>query len=182
MHYLFKFQIHYTKLNGSKCIRVISKKKAITNNRETAESKVNVAVVGVHAVQQTAKLVQKGLYGKAKMKSLTNTKLLERSAKSDEQKRQVITFRNQSETLEKEISKAKKRERSMGVTSDSDEDDLSDEDKGDIETEKIEKKNDTKKIEKFEKSTERARSRKSARTDTFSNTVYQSKWAKSSKY
>jgi len=69
----------------------------------------------------------------------------------------------------------------MGVTSDSDEDDLSDEDKGDIETEKIEK-NDTKKIEKFEKSTERARSRKSARTDTFSNTVYQSKWAKSSKY
>jgi len=132
----FQVQIHYTKLNGSKCIRVISKKKAITNNRETAESKVNVAVVGVHAVQQTAKLVQKGLYGKAKMKSLTNTKLLERSAKSDEQKRQVITFRNQSETLEKEISKAKKRERSMGVTSDSDEDDLSDEDKGDIETEK----------------------------------------------
>jgi len=118
------------------------------------------------------------------MKSLTNTKLLERSAKSDEQKRQVITFRNQSETLEKEISIAKKRERSMGVASDSDEDDLSDEDKGGIETEKTEKteKTETKKIEKFEKSTERARSRKSARTDTFSNTVYQSKWAKYSKY
>jgi len=103
------------------------------------------------------------------MKSLTNTKLLERSAKSDEQKRQVITFRNQSATLEKEISKAKKRERSMGVRSDSDEEDLSDDDnKGGI--------------EKFEKTNERAKSRKSARTDTFSNTVYQSKWAKSSKY
>jgi len=107
--------------------------------------------------------------------------MLERSAKSDEQKRQVITFRNQSETLEKEISNAKKRERSMGVTSDSDEEDLSDDDSSNRGTFESEKAN-TKKIEKIEKTTERAKSRKSARTDIFANTVYQSKWAKSSKY
>lgn len=53
-------QIHYQKLDGMKCLRVISKSQPITLDRKVAEEKANIAVLGLHAVQKSAQMASKG--------------------------------------------------------------------------------------------------------------------------
>jgi hypothetical protein len=55
-------QIRYTKLDGMKCIRIISREQKATRDREQAELAANVDVLGLNAVQKSAKIAQKGEY------------------------------------------------------------------------------------------------------------------------
>jgi len=64
----FQVQVHFTRLDGAKCVRVISAEKKITQDRSVAEENVNVAVVGIHAHQNAAKLAALGNYTKAQSK------------------------------------------------------------------------------------------------------------------
>jgi len=77
----FQVQIHYTRLDGAKCIRVMSKKQEITEEREVAEENLNVGVIGMHAMQQTAKIAEEGDYTKARLKNITQQKLVKRALK-----------------------------------------------------------------------------------------------------
>ncbi len=53
-------QIRYRRKDGSKWLRVITQSREVTRDREVMESKANVAVVGVAAVQRSAQLAQEG--------------------------------------------------------------------------------------------------------------------------
>jgi hypothetical protein len=45
-----------------KCIRIISREQKATRDREQAELAANVDVLGLNAVQKSAKIAQKGEY------------------------------------------------------------------------------------------------------------------------
>lgn len=61
----FQTQIEFTKLDGMKCIRVITKVQQVTNDRKEVEAEADVEVLGVNCVQQAAKLARRGSFRKA---------------------------------------------------------------------------------------------------------------------
>jgi hypothetical protein len=61
----------------------MAKEAKVTKSREEAEAHVNVVVVGLHSQQQTAKLVTKGDYTKARMKQKSNMRMVRRGMKSN---------------------------------------------------------------------------------------------------
>eukprot|EP00343_Euplotes_focardii_P007439 CAMPEP_0205819948 /NCGR_PEP_ID=MMETSP0206-20130828/2483_1 /ASSEMBLY_ACC=CAM_ASM_000279 /TAXON_ID=36767 /ORGANISM="Euplotes focardii, Strain TN1" /LENGTH=578 /DNA_ID=CAMNT_0053114125 /DNA_START=243 /DNA_END=1978 /DNA_ORIENTATION=- len=61
----FQTQIEFTKLDGMKCIRVVTKVQEITNDRKEVEAAVDAEILGTNAIQQTAKLARRGSFRKA---------------------------------------------------------------------------------------------------------------------
>lgn len=53
----FQVQIHFTKLNGMRCLRVLSKAQPITRSRAEAEKDLRLEVLAANAAQQSAKMV-----------------------------------------------------------------------------------------------------------------------------
>jgi hypothetical protein len=56
----FQVQIRYRRKDGSKWLRVISQSRQVSQRREDVERASNVAVVGLSAVQRSARLAQEG--------------------------------------------------------------------------------------------------------------------------
>jgi hypothetical protein len=139
---LFQVQISYVKLDGTKCLRVISKKAEVTNNREEAEKHVNVNVVGLHAQAQAAVLATEGQYSKARMVQKTNMRMVRRGiaqGASDSQAAQYNLWNVEAVRLNKAIKSTKITEKKEGVDYDSAEDDGSgsEEDEGKVEKRQV---------------------------------------------
>lgn len=47
---LIQIQINYTKKDGSQCVRVISQKLKITNNKELYEKDCNISILSLHVI------------------------------------------------------------------------------------------------------------------------------------
>ncbi|KNC53636.1 circularly permutated Ras protein 1 [Thecamonas trahens ATCC 50062] len=88
----FQVQIHYTKLNGMKCVRVITQSKTVTHSRAAAEADADVAVLGLNAVQHSAKFVNEGDYTQARAYSHANSHLLSRISTTEQSKRQFVAW------------------------------------------------------------------------------------------
>lgn len=58
----FQTQIEFTKLDGMKCIRVITKVQQISNDRKEVEAEVDADILGVNVVQQAARLARRGSF------------------------------------------------------------------------------------------------------------------------
>mmetsp|Transcript_24445 Transcript_24445/g.24031 ORF Transcript_24445/g.24031 Transcript_24445/m.24031 type:complete len:292 (+) Transcript_24445:1053-1928(+) len=56
----FQAQITYNSLEGNKCVRVITKETAISQDREELEKKANFRILTTNAVQQSSKMVKEG--------------------------------------------------------------------------------------------------------------------------
>lgn len=61
----FQVQIKYTKMDGMKCLRVVTVMRNITKDRQIAEKNLNVSVIGLNSVQQAAKMALQGNYEQA---------------------------------------------------------------------------------------------------------------------
>ena len=61
----FQSQITYTSLGGARCVRVITNTIEISNDREDLEEKADFEVLGVNAIQQSAKMARQGDFQKA---------------------------------------------------------------------------------------------------------------------
>jgi len=187
----FQVHIHYTRIDGAKCIRVMSKKQEITENRQVAEENLNVGVIGLHSVQQTAKIAEEGNYTKARLKTFSNQKLVKRALKkkkqvTDDDNRQYVSWMNEAEKLDKIIKKTKEKEEEDGLDYFSDEDDdkgytetINNNNDDEMEEEKIEEKK-----QKYEKKSLRTKERRNLRTrdDDFSNVMYQQQKTFGSKF
>jgi hypothetical protein len=64
-HLPFQTQIEFTKLDGMRCIRVVTKVQEISNDREEVEAVADVGILGTNCVQQAAKLARRGSFRKA---------------------------------------------------------------------------------------------------------------------
>ena len=72
-----QIQIHYTKKDKSKLIKILSCVVKVTNDRLLAESESNVSVLSLNAVQQSAKTAQRGDYQIARNMLLSTIKVNE---------------------------------------------------------------------------------------------------------
>lgn len=63
----FQVQVRYTKLNGMKCLRVISKAQPLTHDRHVAEKEARVELLAACAAQQSARLAEKGNFSAARL-------------------------------------------------------------------------------------------------------------------
>jgi len=163
----FQLQIRYTRMDGMQCLRVVSKSVPITFDRKVAEDRANIPVLGMHAVQKSARMASRGEYSHARFYNMSNKVMLGRAAKSDEQKVQYDNWQAKGKEFEKELFEVQTREREEGL--DDLEEEMEDEE-GEEEEQKEEKK---KKLEKM---------RKGKRNDSTSNMLYQMKSFHSSKF
>mmetsp|Transcript_14797 Transcript_14797/g.16430 ORF Transcript_14797/g.16430 Transcript_14797/m.16430 type:complete len:851 (-) Transcript_14797:59-2611(-) len=110
----FQVQMYYTKIDGMECVRVINCKKKITVNRKRAEKKADVSVIAMNGVQQSAKMaLEKKMYKDARINLFTTQTLLDRVAQTDEQQEEYDIFIQQSEELERQLSKTKSGKKSV---------------------------------------------------------------------
>jgi len=72
----FQVQIHYTRLDGSKCVRVITKRQKATTEKQEALQDVDLSVLSHNAVQQTAIMAQMGDYEGARLWQRSNEVLM----------------------------------------------------------------------------------------------------------
>jgi len=155
----FQVQITYTKLDGAKYIRVISKKFQTTTDRNKAELAANVEVLSTHSAQVGAQLAKDGNYTDARKANIVNMKLLSRAAGSDERKqKQVSSWVGYSEKLDERMRTEQEEEQKQHLNLSDDEDDAP----SDTKKEKLERKKAV---------------RKGNRNDVTSNAMYSAKSA-----
>ncbi|XP_052769779.1 circularly permutated Ras protein 1-like [Mya arenaria] len=102
----FQVQISYTLKSGMRCMRVLSKSHEVTQDRKQMEEGVNVAVVGIAAVQKTAVMASKGNAKTAQEHMRSVQKMLKRGAKNPTQLEERLAFKTESDGLRSEIRKA----------------------------------------------------------------------------
>jgi len=90
----FQLQIRYTRMDGTQCVRVITMPKKVTTDRKVFEKTLNVSVVGINAIQQSAKLGLKGNCAEAQKFLLATRKLLEDNALSPIQQEEISVWKN----------------------------------------------------------------------------------------
>jgi hypothetical protein len=149
-------------------VRVITQVKKITKERKVAEESINVHVLGLHAIQQSAKFAQEGNYTKARMKQLTTQNVIRRAVqhvnpeKKKQQVREMELFQKESDKIGLALQEAQLAEAEEGLNYDSaSDDDSSDEMKK------------TKKMVSLPAKSARSKSRKKNRRDSMSNVLYQ---------
>eukprot|EP00296_Roombia_truncata_P000036 JP435694.1.p1 GENE.JP435694.1~~JP435694.1.p1 ORF type:complete len:634 (-),score=149.18 JP435694.1:71-1906(-) len=76
----FQLQIRYKKMNGMKCIRVVTQSQPITSARDVAEEDMDVNVLGANVAQQSAQLAMDGNYGWARANLASNMRLMSRAS------------------------------------------------------------------------------------------------------
>jgi len=170
---LFQVQINFTKLDGSKCVRIMSKRVEVTHDRLEAEKHVNVNVVGLHSQFQAAQKAAEGKYTAARMIQKRNMRMVRRALATDDategQKAHYELWNNEAVRLNDAIKKTKIKEKSKGIHYDSGEDEGSDSEE--------EQKTVTEKIvtEKVQQKIQKKQERKARRgdDDDFSNQIYQ---------
>lgn len=100
----FQVQILYTRCDGMKCLRVLSKSNKATSNRTEMEEGINVSVVGAAAVKTTAALAQAGNVRVANKHLKAVKRMAKRGAKTVEQKEELFAFRTECREMDDEIT------------------------------------------------------------------------------
>lgn len=73
-------------MNGAKCLRVLSAKRPVTQDRAAAERELNVELMGSHVTQQAATLASAGAYETAMLNSRHWSNLLRRNVSGSAEK------------------------------------------------------------------------------------------------
>ncbi|KAH3859158.1 circularly permutated Ras protein 1-like [Dreissena polymorpha] len=102
----FQVQISYTLKNGMRCLRVLSKSHQVTQDRKQMEENINVAVVGIAAVQKSAVIASKGDAKKAQEHIRSVQKMITRGASKPTQMEERLAFKTESDLLRQEIRQA----------------------------------------------------------------------------
>lgn len=159
----FQVQVRYTRLDGAVCLRVLTEAVPVTGSRAVAEEAANVGVLGINAVQQSAKLASRGKYERAQQWSHSHDHLMRRIVKSSSatpQSREVMdqyaNFVATSAPLVTGLNQAMEEEEECNLRFESDED-----------------RDSANSSE--ERESRRYKSRKSVRRDGLSETVFANK-------
>jgi hypothetical protein len=93
-------QLTYSRPDGAKVVRLISKKYPVSSDRAAIERDLNAAVASMRAVQSAATLSQTGEYEAARTELISTQRLLQRGMTSPKAQREYINFIIQAEKLD----------------------------------------------------------------------------------
>eukprot|EP00753_Platysulcus_tardus_P015458 PLAT5019.2.p1 GENE.PLAT5019.2~~PLAT5019.2.p1 ORF type:complete len:827 (+),score=465.90 PLAT5019.2:277-2757(+) len=80
----FQVQVHYKRMDGSRCVRIITHRKPVTRAREVAEAEMDVALLGAHVAQQCAALAREGDYDDARKNAYAWSHVMKRGVREGE--------------------------------------------------------------------------------------------------
>jgi hypothetical protein len=80
----FQVQIHFTKPDGMKCMRVLSAKQKITHDRREAEKNLRIDILAANAAQQSARMAERGDLVGARVSNLAWGRKIMKHVKNDE--------------------------------------------------------------------------------------------------
>lgn len=126
----FQLQIRYTRLNGMRCVRVMTQCKRVTRDRTEAERLLSPTVIAVHSAQQSASLANKGEYTEGRKNMRAWGDLLNRGGQESETHSRVLeAYNREMHDLDDAIGEIQVNElRTMGRRlSDSEGEDLEEE-------------------------------------------------------
>ena len=99
----FQTQIHFTRQDGSKCMRVITHAKPLTGDTRTAERVVNTSLLQSHAAKKSASWAQSGDYTSARVNSYAWDSTIRRCSKSPQQQQSHSRWLKQNVALDRAI-------------------------------------------------------------------------------
>ena len=111
-------QIIYSRLDGGRYLRVITKTQRVTSKREESEVSMDASIVALKAVQESAKIAQLGDYQKARINLISHQRMLQRGMKRRDQQRAYINFIKQGEKLDGFMREAQAQEAIFGKSED----------------------------------------------------------------
>jgi len=111
----FQAQITYTRSDGTKLLRVTTKTMPITHSREEAENSLKSSIIGMRAVRESANLAQKGDYKNARIKLISNQRLLQKGMKTQDNQIHYVQFIKQSERLDGFMRETQQQEEVFGL-------------------------------------------------------------------
>eukprot|EP00347_Sterkiella_histriomuscorum_P018210 403346370 len=89
----FQAQITYTTLDGARCVRVITNLVEISDDKEELQKDADFDILGVNAIQQTAKMARQGNVVQAQVNAKAWSRHLERNVTDHHQVEQLQNFR-----------------------------------------------------------------------------------------
>jgi hypothetical protein len=103
-------QISYKHVDGTVGIRTITTvTPPLSTNREETEKNVDISIVALETVHESAHFAEKDQYLEARLKLFSVQKLFERCAIEDVQKEEYSTFISETNDLDQELQKCQKR-------------------------------------------------------------------------
>ncbi|KAM9965776.1 hypothetical protein ACTFIR_005950 [Dictyostelium discoideum] len=98
--YPFQIQIKYTKLDGVRCLRVVSSQLQATPDFNTSTSNANISILAMAFTQQAAKIAQQQEYMESRLHLKAATKLIRSLCNTDEQWEEFYNFEVLREEME----------------------------------------------------------------------------------
>jgi len=89
---IFQVQIHYLRPDGAKMLRVITQKKAISQNKEEVLKNLNMDVLAANASRKSARLCEQGDYEMARANIYGNALWMNRNAINEDQVASTETY------------------------------------------------------------------------------------------
>jgi hypothetical protein len=93
-------QLAYSRPDGARVIRLITKSYAVTGDRDQIERDLNAAIVSMRAVQHAATLAQTGDFLAARTTLISTQRLIQNGMTSSKTQREYINFIIQAEKLD----------------------------------------------------------------------------------
>eukprot|EP00005_Dracoamoeba_jomungandri_P012139 CAMPEP_0174266078 /NCGR_PEP_ID=MMETSP0439-20130205/28853_1 /TAXON_ID=0 /ORGANISM="Stereomyxa ramosa, Strain Chinc5" /LENGTH=814 /DNA_ID=CAMNT_0015352839 /DNA_START=40 /DNA_END=2481 /DNA_ORIENTATION=+ len=110
----FQVQISFTRLNGMRMVRVITKRQRITRDRAVAEKKVNQEILGINTVRKAAQYARHGDYETARLYTYSNSRLMNRTSTTSQQRSTLRTWTAKTEHMDRQLRDCQTREVSEG--------------------------------------------------------------------
>ncbi|EGG24575.1 type A von Willebrand factor domain-containing protein [Cavenderia fasciculata] len=101
--YPFQVQIKYTKLDGMRCMRVVSASLPSTAKRAVSDKSANVGLLGIAFAQHAAQMATEGDHMTARVFLKSAKRYLERVRSSDEQYEEYYNYTVQATSLEDKL-------------------------------------------------------------------------------
>lgn len=99
----FQTIIEYTKLDGMKWIRTITKVQQVTDDANKAKEDIKIDLLAVNAAQQASKLAMQGNFREAQAYSLNQKHFINSNIKSDQDQRVYSNWKNQMNEIYNDI-------------------------------------------------------------------------------
>lgn len=92
----FQSIITYTNMEGNKCIRVITKKQELSNDKEKVNQQAKYDLLSVNAIQQCSKLAQKGEYRNAQSHAVAYKQMVKKQVDTNVEAKQNYNLFNKN--------------------------------------------------------------------------------------
>lgn len=86
----FQTQLEYTKLDGMRCIRSITKVQDVSHDKEEAAKDLNAGLIATNVQQRTAQMAKDGNFREAQAYSVMNKNFFKKNIRESDEKQQEV--------------------------------------------------------------------------------------------